>query len=730
MHIRCTCPGCGIVLQVPAANAGQLARCSQCQTAFKIPAAAPPAAAPAASSPVIPEGPVAGSQSLPGSTPAPAAPASSSLDFTLSEPLIPQQVSAATPRPRAKFRRNALIAGCLAVGIAVGFVIWRQTSRSEKPKAGKTVAKSQKTSDDSTVESRRSGSESKGASDPLPPKLPLADLIERVDDGVVLINGLDSFGKDVALGSGFVIDRSGLVATNFHVVAHATKARVQFRDGTAVEVKGYRAYNPHRDIAILELAERPEKLEFLPLAGDDNPRQGADVIAIGHPSGFKFTTTTGIVSAVHTTADLPENFQWFLDAPRDNVWIQTSAAISSGSSGGPLLNDRGQVIGINTWVARGNNLGFATHVKHLTAIRRDMFGEAVPLTSAASPEALEESPLGKIDDRVAVLFNDFRRSHEEFLALVSREPDEDKQKNLVRTKNPLADHAPKFLDFAEKNPKSDAGFQALYLICYLARNIPAEKTAEYVKRAAALLVADYVDRELLGDLAIALASFRDESAREFLRNLLDKSPQRKVKGIACYSLAQSLAVEAEQKPVDEAQIISLLERVVADFSDIIVGDSTLGERAEPDLFERKFLAVGKPAPEIEAVDIDGKTFKLSDFKGRVVLLDFWADWCPFCAEVYPHERLLLERHKDKPFAIVGVNCDSKERHRTVLDLKKVTWRSWWDGRDGPLARKWNVSTYPTLYILDHDGVIRFKDLRDKELDAAVDQLIKDVPAQK
>jgi S1-C subfamily serine protease len=132
-------------------------------------------------------------------------------------------------------------------------------------------------------------------------KLELADLIDRVDDGVVLINGLDPFGKAVSLGSGFVFDKSGLVATNFHVVSRVMKARVQFRDGSEVDVQGYRAYNPLRDLAILQLAERPEKLEALPLAGDDDPRQGSDVVAIGHPSGFKFTATPGIVSGVHTT---------------------------------------------------------------------------------------------------------------------------------------------------------------------------------------------------------------------------------------------------------------------------------------------------------------------------------------------------------------------------------------------------------------------------------------------
>src|SRR5690606_27043253 len=144
--------------------------------------------------------------------------------------------------------------------------------------------------------------------------------------------------------------------TNYHVVSAAAKASVQFRDGEKFPVKGYRAYDPSADLAILELEKKPAKIEPLRLAETEELRQGSEVIAIGHPQGFKFTTTTGIVSGVYRTGELPEDARWFLDAPESNVWIQTNAVISNGSSGGPLLNQRGEVIGINTWIMRGLNL--------------------------------------------------------------------------------------------------------------------------------------------------------------------------------------------------------------------------------------------------------------------------------------------------------------------------------------------------------------------------------------
>ena len=94
--------------------------------------------------------------------------------------------------------------------------------------------------------------------------------------------------------------------------------------------------------------------------------------------------------------------------------------------------------------------------------------------------------------------------------------------------------------------------------------------------------------------------------------------------------------------------------------------------------------------------------------------------------MYPHERSLVEKLKDDPFAIIGVNSDADlEALQPVLKKENITWRSWWDGGDtnGPIARAWNVRGWPTIYILDHKGVIRFRDVRGEALDRAVETLV-------
>jgi peroxiredoxin len=561
-------------------------------------------------------------------------------------------------------------------------------------------------------------------------KLSLADLIERLDDGVVLVNGLDPFGKEVALGSGFIIDRSGLVATNYHVVSSSAKAYVRFRDGKKVDVAGYRAYDPSRDLAILELSEPPKNLEVLKLAGPESPRQGSEVIAIGHPRGFKFTTTTGIVSGVYTTEELPDNVQYFLDAPDDNVWIQTTAVISHGSSGGPLLNSRGEVIGINTWITEGLSLGFATHVRNLVELREHrLLGLTVALSVAGEAGATDETPLGKIDERVARVVNDYRRAYEEFAVLLKQQDDEKEKEALFKTKNPVAAHAPKLLALADQHRKTQAAFQALYIVCQMIKHAPPDAVAPFITQATDRIVEDHLDQEPLLGLAARFAEFPHDAGRAFLRQLLEKSPHRDVQGVACYSLAQALEKKTGNQPAEEAEIVTLLERVMRDFDNVFLNGERLGSLAKPRLFEKKYLGIGKPAPEIEGSDAEGATFKLSDFRGKVVLLDFWADWCPYCTEMYPQERLLLEKYKDRPFAIVGVNGDDKERLQTVQGLKKVTWRSWWDGPRGPISELWNVQSLPSLFVLDHTGTIRFKDLKGAELETAIEQLVKETPAQ-
>ncbi len=95
--------------------------------------------------------------------------------------------------------------------------------------------------------------------------------------------------------------------------------------------------------------------------------------------------------------------------------------------------------------------------------------------------------------------------------------------------------------------------------------------------------------------------------------------------------------------------------------------------------------------------------------------------------MYPHERSLVKRLADKPFSLLGVNSDwDLKKLQETLKKENITWRSFWNGPNGtggPISKAWNVSGWPTVYILDQKGVIRFKDVRGEALDKAIDSLL-------
>ena len=151
---------------------------------------------------------------------------------------------------------------------------------------------------------------------------------------------------------------------------------------------------------------------------------------------------------------------------------------------------------------------------------------------------------------------------------------------------------------------------------------------------------------------------------------------------------------------------------------------TLGQEAEARLDEMFNLGVGKPAPEIEGVDIDGKPLKLSDYKGKVVVLVFWGSWCGPCMAQVPLERELVARLKGKPFAMLGVDCEAdKDTARQVISREQMTWPNWFDGAQGtgPIATRYHVRSYPTVFVLDAKGVIRSRGVAG--VDAIVDKLL-------
>ena len=178
--------------------------------------------------------------------------------------------------------------------------------------------------------------------------------------GVVQVTSTSVVGNDPffgsqprqSLGSGFVIDKSGRIVTNFHVIDGAQEVEVNFSGDDRVPARVVGS-DPSTDLAVLEIDAQARALTPLPLGNSDAVRVGDSVVAIGNPFGLERTVTAGIVSALQREITAPNGYTI------DKV-IQTDAPINHGNSGGPLLNPEGAVIGVNSQIEAstgGGNVG-------------------------------------------------------------------------------------------------------------------------------------------------------------------------------------------------------------------------------------------------------------------------------------------------------------------------------------------------------------------------------------
>jgi len=158
--------------------------------------------------------------------------------------------------------------------------------------------------------------------------------------------------------------------------------------------------------------------------------------------------------------------------------------------------------------------------------------------------------------------------------------------------------------------------------------------------------------------------------------------------------------------------------------------------ASEDLAHTRFmvenLMLGQVAPNIVGKDLDGDEFELYDYRGKVVAIVFTGQWCGPCRTEYPYQRLLLEVMDPEEFVLLGVNSDADvEVARQAKIDEELDYRAWWDGHaekntGGPIATEWNVTGWPTIYVLDEEGVIRRRGPRHEKLITAAKELVAEM----
>lgn len=206
----------------------------------------------------------------------------------------------------------------------------------------------------------------------------------------ILIKNKAGRARPRGLGSGFLIDKQGTILSNNHVVSGGNAIEVELSNHKRVEAKVI-GTDPTTDVAVVKI-DPPEGIEPIPLGDSDTIAVGDWVVAIGNPLGLTHTVTAGILSAKgRTTKDVPLKPQGGGDAYFD--FLQTDAAINPGNSGGPLLNLRGEAIGINTAInAAGQGLAFAIPVNMVKQMLPSLVKEG-HLVRSYLGVGIEDAPL-------------------------------------------------------------------------------------------------------------------------------------------------------------------------------------------------------------------------------------------------------------------------------------------------------------------------------------------------
>lgn len=370
------------------------------------------------------------------------------------------------------------------------------------------------------------------------------------------------------------------------------------------------------------------------------------------------------------------------------------------------------------------------------------------------PEAKSEDREKLAAKKLAQLNAEFDLAVEKLTAAIEQLSTNEEKQQLFDSQNPEPAYTRNLLALAKEYPETDSAFSAAMNIV-LERQTSAEfaNTMDFVLEHHAARVQWHRIAE--GYLELVPS----QQIEGWMRKMIETAEIEEVKVKMTFLLYRyfdqfpTFASTIEYNPAIKKrfpqeqinyiynrknnvreELLAELKELQEKYPDVkALNNQTVKDVIEGPIFELEHLQVGSAAPDIEGVDFDGIEFKLSDYRGKVVMLGFWGYWCPPCRAMFPHERELIEQLVGMPFVLIGVNSD--RRLETAVKATKeenLVWRNFWcgpKGRAGPIAKKWNVSAWPTVYLIDANGVIRYKEVLGREIDTGIEALLAEMGHQ-
>lgn len=338
----------------------------------------------------------------------------------------------------------------------------------------------------------------------------------------------------------------------------------------------------------------------------------------------------------------------------------------------------------------------------LTAVLLAPAQGAAPPAPAQTPPAADRAR--ELEIEYQLLLQQYTRSESEWSEAVRAAAADLARRQELATKHPVHAYWARFRKLAD----AKHGRALLWLATHAEnqysekQDVAAEKT-----RLFHALVEGHASEDWSLEIVDALARQRNwletKGVRAELEAFAAGSRKREFAAAALLRVAAILSGPAakgeEQKQAEEVRARIQKEFPETEAARKLAGGKTAAPAS---------LGPGSKAPEFAGKDADGAEIKLSDFQGRVVLLDFWGFWCPHCRALLPHLRELAEKYKDAPFTILGVTSDEDPaQFRELAKQNALAWRSVWDGgRNGPVGRLYQVRSAPTLFLIDAQGLIQ------------------------
>ena len=269
---------------------------------------------------------------------------------------------------------------------------------------------------------------------------------------------------------------------------------------------------------------------------------------------------------------------------------------------------------------------------------------------------------------------------------------------------------------ARADPTDDLGSLALHFAFYEHRSLDDPKRQEYQDEVYALLEEHYIDDLRLERLLLSLIRFGGERGVDLVDKVVAESDHRILRGKGAFWSAMERLMEVddldsspEERARVRAEVTRMAKLVAEEYSDLEVFRGEPGGVAiQPVLYALENLALGSVLPEASAERVGGDTETLSDYRGQVLLLDFWATWCAPCIASLPEVTTLQQVLGDQGFQVITISIDENVGlvEQFMNDRMELPFVNWFVGEQSKLYDDWAIQGVPTYIVVDREGVVR------------------------